>query len=412
MQPQQGFIIDGAAPYNLLGSSLSGAGDFNGDGLNDLLLGARGAGSQSGEAYIVFGSKEIVPGSLNVTDLTAEQGLVLSGSLPDNQAGFAVTAIGDFNGDDLDDVAVSAPGADGGGSDAGESYIIFGSKDSQGGALILTDLPISAGLTLNAGVADSYVGEAIASAGDVNSDGFADLIIGAHLADPGNGDAAGQAYVVLGGSSRTANIDLSAMTPSEGFVVNGTSSDAIAGRSVGRAGDMNGDGIDDIAIGAPGTERGTGAAYVVFGRQDGFDTDVELAQLDGGHGFSILGQSGFDVTGSLVAPAGDVNGDGLDDLLVSAPNAKVGNQQVAGKTYVILGSEDEYPAFLTVGDQVDQIAFVLLGENAFDASGTSAASVGDINGDGLGDMIVGAPGLDVRGIDAGGAYIVFGQADF
>jgi hypothetical protein len=134
------------------------------------------------------------------------------------------------------------------------------------------------------------------------------------------------------------NLQLSALDGSDGFQISGAAAGDWAGRSVSAAGDVNGDGIDDVIVGAEGTDPNgsySGAAYVVFGTAGGFSATLNLSTLDGTTGFQISGEVVGDQAGSSVSVAGDVNGDGIDDLIVGAEGAKP-NGSPFGAAYVVL----------------------------------------------------------------------------
>ena len=158
------------------------------------------------------------------------------------------------------------------------------------------------------------------SSGDVNGDGFDDLIIGAYKAGD-YGNYSGASYVVFGQAGGfAAAIDVSSLNGTNGFLIRGEAPDDRLGFSVS-AGDVNGDGFDDLIVGAYDADPNgsmSGASYVVFGQSEGFAAEIDLSALDGTNGFQLNGEAAGDRSGLSVASAGDVNGDGFDDLIIGA----------------------------------------------------------------------------------------------
>ncbi|OJA03234.1 integrin alpha, partial [Bathymodiolus thermophilus thioautotrophic gill symbiont] len=200
----------------------------------------------------------------------------------------------------------------------------------------------------------------------------------------------------------------------QGFVINGESTEDSSGRSVSSAGDVNGDGLDDLIVGAyhadPDNKDKAGKTYVVFGKKDKVAVDLSTI-ASGAGGFVINGENTEDLSGFSVSSAGDVNGDGLDDLIVSAHHADPANKSNAGKSYVVFGKTNASAINLSA-IALGTGGFVINGENANDFSAYSVSSAGDVNGDGLDDLIVGAffAGFDAY-YSAGKSYVVFGKKD-
>jgi hypothetical protein len=347
------------------GISVSGAGDVDGDGHDDLLIGVPHQEGWRGAAYLVLGP---VTGTRNLALADAK----LVGEHDDDAAGVSVSRAGDVDGDGHDDLLIGAwyQGS------TGAAYVVHG--------------PVSG--TLDLSLADAkLVGEAaqdqadiVSDAGDLNDDGHDDLLVGAPVNDEG-GRYAGAAYVVLGPVSGTLDLSLA-----DAKLVGDGRNDT-AGFSVSDAGDIDGDGQADIAVGATGYTSG-GGVYVVSGPVTGtFDLSLADATLAGEP------HSGA----ARVAGAGDVDGDGHDDLLVGAEIYGGGPGTYSGAAYLVLG-----PVTGTL--RLTSADAKLVGEEEFDLAGTSVSGAGDVDGDGHDDLLVGASGNDEGGADAGAAYLLLG----
>jgi hypothetical protein len=399
----RGFGIEGIDAGDRSGSSVSGAGDVNGDGLADLIVGAPVADpsgrSNAGESYVVFGKANSSP--IDLAALGAG-GFLINGIDAGDYSGFSVSAAGDVNGDGLADLIVGAGSADPGGiSAAGESYVVFGKTDS-----MTVDLAAlgTGGFRIDGIDADDRSGVSVSGAGDVNGDGLADLIVGAPYADRGGASLSGESYVVFGKADPTP-VGLATLGAG-GFRIDGIDLGDRSGGSVSGAGDVNGDGLADLIVGAgsadPGGDVSAGESYVVFGKAS--STSVDLAALGTG-GFRIDGIDAGDSSGVSVSGAGDVNGDGLADLIVGAYRADAGGDVDAGESYVVFGKASSTPvdlAMLGVG------GFRIDGIDAGDRSGVSVSGAGDVNGDGLADLVIGASrGASGGAAEAGESYVVF-----
>ncbi len=352
-----------------LGASVSTAGDVNGDGYSDVLLGAThfdNSHVNEGGAFVYLGAAS---GLATVAAWTAES------NQAEARLGSSVSMAGDVNGDGYADVVVGAPFYDGGAIDNGRAYVYLGAAGGLELAPAWTDF----------GFAASTFGSSVRTAGDVNGDGFSDVIVGA----PTYGTlepSEGRAHVYHGAANTLAPF---AAWQASDLVQSGE-----FGTSVALAGDVNGDGYADVIVGAPYQTNPAGfegAAFVYYGTDAGLPTNPDwTAESD-----QMIAQFGYSV-----ASAGDVNGDGFADVIIGAP---LHTNQLAfdGAAYVYLGSSSGLaltPSWFIETDQNDS------------RLGSSVASAGDVNGDGYSDVIVGAPFYDAPETNEGRAYVYLGSA--
>ena len=426
-----GFVIKGINQSDQSGKSVSSAGDVNADGVDDLIIGARlgssGGPARPGASYVVFGGSGVGPsGALELSSLNGVNGFVINGIDDLDNSGWSVSSAGDVNGDGVADLLIGAFTADPNGvSGAGASYVVFGGPGvGSSGALELSSLNGTNGFVINGIDMDDRSGGNVSSLWDVNADGADDLIIGAALADPSGRSAAGESYVVFGGPGvgSSGALELSSLDGTDGFVINGIDADDNSGDSVSSAGDVNADGVNDVIIGArnadPNGSNLAGESYVVFGGVGvGATGTIELSSLDGTNGFVINGIDAGDQSGNSVSSAGDVNADGVDDLIVGAslanvpdPDDPIAGSNV-GESYVVFGGSGVGSSGVLELSSLDGTnGFVIRGIDENDQSGTSVSSAGDVNADGVGDVVIGAPASRINGItNVGRTFVVFGR---
>ena len=394
-----GYRIQGTGGESL-GDSVANAGDVNADGRPDALIGAPSGGQNgrfiSGSVYIVFGKT-----TTTTVDVTAlgTGGYRIDGAAEGDRIGRALAGAGDVNGDGRPDAIIGAPFR----NDTfnpldpfntrGAAYVVFGKSDTS--PLDLSALG-SGGYVIEGGDIGDFAGKAVAGAGDVNGDGRPDVLLAA------SGGAESSAYVVFG-KGDSAPIGLGALGGG-GYRITGVFG-ASAGNSVANAGDVNGDARPDALIGAvfatPGARAGAGAAYVVFGKADAGEVNVQAL---GANGYTINGAVAGDGAGYSVANAGDLDGDGVPDAWIGARSADPNGRALAGSAYLVLNGR--------AGDVLDladpaSFAHRIDGAAAGDRAGWAISGLGDVTGDGRRDVLIGVPFTDFSGrTDAGEADVV------
>jgi hypothetical protein len=407
-------VIEGETAFWKAGFSVAGAGDVNDDGFDDLLIGARDAETNnntgSGRCYLVYGGAAL-PAVISLASLGSD-GVTINGIGFSDVAGSSVAGPGDVNNDGFDDMVIGAPGAGHAGLGfAGEVYIVYGS-DTLPSLLELSSLALSGGVTINGASSSDQSGLMVAAAGDVNNDGFMDVLLGAPLADPFGKNLAGEASIVYGGNALPSVINLASLG-SAGVLLNGSVAGGKLGLSGSGAGDVNGDGFDDVILSVkvyngPGGEK-SGRSYVYYGG-DSLPDSISVDTIGSG-GIIFDGIDANDQSGASVAAGGDFNMDGYADLLIGAGGADPNSTANSGEIYMIEGG----PTLLSSYDlaTIDANGTVLAGISMNDTAGNSLAFAGDVNNDGFDDVLMAAWGADPSGKSgAGEVYLVYGTCNF
>ncbi len=411
--------IDGTNGFTILSfaNAINSGGDVNGDGLDDLILAnnfdipdSRG---RTGRVYVIFGKNGSFPTTISFNDLDGSNGFVLNGIDNEDRAGSSLNIAGDINNDGIDDIVIGAKYADPEGiSEAGEAYVVFGTDQGFGSTFELSGLDGNNGFVIK-GIGDrNLLGRAVSSGGDINGDGIDDLVVGASGVDRGSVINAGATYAIFGSSTPfPPSIEVSSLNGTNGFEMKGLGGSS--SRLVEIIGDVNGGGLSDVIISAVNTNGGAGEGYVVFGNSAGYSGFLDIKNLNGSNGFFIPGLKGGDNLSGSLGVAGDVNGDGLADIILGAANADPDEKSSAGECYVILGSNSPQETRFDLSALDGINGFTFKGEITYNQVGSKVSGAGDINGDGVDDIIIGAnssdPNISSR---TGECYVVFGvQSD-
>jgi len=356
-----------ASTYSYYGGAVSTAGDVNGDGYADVIIGAPNYDSGQfweGQALVYHGSSG---------GLSSSASWSAEGDLEYARFGWSVSTAGDANGDGYADVIVGSPWYTNGQYEEGRAFIYTGSA---------TGLSASPDWISESNQASAHFGSSVSDAGDVNGDGYSDMIVGAPQYDNGQNDE-GRVSVFLGG----------ALSTFPHWIAESDQANSSFGSSVCTAGDVNGDGFSDIIIGAPRLSNGQieeGGAFVYHGNAALPSTTPDwFAESD--HESSFFGGS--------VSTAGDVNGDGYSDVIV-------------GASYYDNGQPEEGMVFVYHGNALGLSPYAdwtYESNQSFARFGNSVSTAGDVNGDGYSDVIVGLPGANhayvFKGSNSGLSYV-------
>jgi len=388
---------DSAMIANGVGYTGTNAGDVNGDGIDDLII-SDGDGRFSGvytNVYVLFGKTEPFDAVVDANDMGPEDGFAMSSSRPIRQANI----IDDLNGDGLADMILVRDEDD-------IIYVVYG-RQGDGADLDLDALDPAEGFAI------TYANEPLfdVAVGDFNGDGRPDIAVGTLQSDDGNTlpAGAGEVYLLLGDEDGFESTDLAALPPGEGIRIAGE----VVGGGVGMGvafTDINGDGLDDLVASAF-TPNSSGEVYVVFGATSGVDTDLRPSELNGANGFRIVGSAPNTALGLGLSGGGDFNGDGYQDLIVSARGAAFNGAQ-SGAAYVLFGRAEGFAATIDLSTLDGSNGFRIDGAEEGDLFGLAPRFIGDANGDGFDDLMVVAPRTGNNASRIASVYIIYGEASF
>lgn len=408
-----GATFTGSAANDKLGHAVAAAGDVNGDGVGDFLVGATQSSGDvindpPGRVYLFYGAPGVTLGGPAAT--TADATFI--GNDNGWQTGYAVAGPGDVDGDGYADILIGAPRAEtNGNTQSGRAWLIWGGP-ALAGTVDLATLAPAQGVTINGAQFGDLLGAALAGAGDVDGDGLPDLLLGAN--GEGSDEAAtgrGSAYVVYGDAALPALLEIEAPLGATVTRFVGAAAANDTGESLAGAGDVDGDGYADVILGAERAPAGTatnGAAYIVYG-DPALPASVNLATL-GALGTTISGAVNGDQFGHDVAGGGDVNDDGFADPIIGGFTVKVGTVTEAGRVYLLFGGPALGASFASSAIGVSKGGITFDGIDANDRAGAGVAGGGDFNGDGVSDLALSANGGDPNGdTNAGEVYLFFGR---
>jgi hypothetical protein len=337
------------------------------------------------------------------------KGLHISGSKSASSV-YVTAAIGDFNGDGIGDYVVGFPT----GSASGTAFIVIGGETLHFDPSSFTSG--HGGMKILGGREKDHFGSSVGVVGDINGDGLSDCLIGAPGVETSLKDDVGAIYVVFGKAGPYEDMHMSGFNAGiMGYAIIGEVSGARLGLYMsslnGAIGDVNGDGVDDFAIGSPNdhVDTATGAVYVIYGKSDADEVaNIDLGYDLGSTGVKITGAAAGDHMGFAVSGAGDVNGDGIRDLLIGCPGAAPHDRASAGTAYLIYSSRDMADVKLAEFE-TGEAGVKIIGAATAHKLGATVSNAADLNGDGLADLVLGAPGTHTDlGHDVGCVHVVYG----
>lgn len=414
--------IRGGAGESQLGHAVA-AGDINGDGFDDVIMGQPFASplgrNNAGVVTVLYGGP-VLPATLAINTPAPYGALRIFGEASLDQTGYAVAA-GDVNGDGFDDVILGANAANvPGGDDGGAVYVLYGGGNLPAD-IDLNNSDGTFGETRILGDDGGDLAGSAVAAGDVDRDGYDDILIGARQADQSGRNDAGEAYVIFGGNKKPGAPALtgSVVDLNTNGLISSASEMRILGRSEGdrlgasiAAGDIDGDGADDVVLGTNQSLAGSGSAYVVYGGAGARGTLINLDSTAGLYDETrIYGENEGDRAGFSVA-AGDINGDGFEDVLLGSILADPPGGINGGKQYLLKGGTGLRKQVIDLG--INAATVTVLGDNESDQYGYASESAADFDRDGFADFAASAlfgdnPFIDPDQNNSGYAVAILGS---